>query len=101
MSEEINRLRSVRHAFGEFRRRIRSRRKQLGGHVVRLVGEERVETWKDKLMARREGFRGFVHQYIDPESWYYPYLRGAAKYSLFLLLFLIGYVFVLQTNFLY
>ncbi|MBO0948725.1 penicillin-binding protein 1A [Fibrella forsythiae] len=101
MSEEINRLRSVRHAFGEFRRRIRSRRKQLGGHVVRLVGEERVETWKDKLMARREDFRGFVHQYIDPESWYYPYLRGAAKYSLFLLLFLIGYVFVLQTNFLY
>ncbi|MEZ0542776.1 penicillin-binding protein 1A [Fibrella arboris] len=101
MSEEMNRLRSVRHAFGEFRQRIRSRRKQLGSHVVRLVGEERVETWKDKLMARREQFRAFVHQYIDPDSWYYPYVRGLAKYSLFLLLFLIGYVFVLQTNFLY
>ncbi|NID08774.1 penicillin-binding protein 1A [Fibrivirga algicola] len=101
MSEEINRLRSVRHAFGEFRRRIRTRRKQLGGHVVRIVGEERVETWRDKLMARREQFRAFVHQYIDPDSWYYPYARGLAKYSLYLLFFLIGYVFVLQTNFLY
>ncbi|MEZ0486882.1 penicillin-binding protein 1A [Fibrella aquatica] len=101
MSEERDRLRSVRHAFGEFRQRMKSRRKKLGGHVVRLVGEERVETWKDKLLARRESFRAFVHQYIDPDSWYYPVLRGAAKYSLILLLFLIGYVFVLQTNFLY
>ena len=52
-------------------------------------------------MARREQLRAFVHQYIDPESWYYPYARGAAKYSLYFLFFLIGYVFVLQTNFLY
>lgn len=42
-----------------------------------------------------------MHQYIDPESWYYPYLRGLAKYSLILLGFLIGYVFILNTNFLY
>ena len=101
MSEERDRLRSVRHAFGEFRQRMNSRRKQFGGRVAQFVGEERVATWKDKLMERRERFRGFVHQYIDPESWYYPYLRGAAKYSLYFLVFLIGYVFVLQTNFLY
>lgn len=68
---------------------------------MRIVGEERVGTWKDKLIGLREQFRAFVHRYIDPDSWYYPYLRGLAKYSLVLLLFLIGYVFVLQTNFLY
>ncbi len=73
----------------------------MGGHVVRLVGEERVETWRDKLWGYREQLRAFVHQYIDPDSWYYPYLRATAKYSLLLLFFLIGYVFVLQTNFLY
>ena len=101
MSEDINRFRSVRRAFGKFRRRVRTRREALGGHVARLVGEERVETWKDKLTARRQRLRAFVHQYIDPESWYYPYARGAAKYSLYFLFFLIGYVFVLQTNFLY
>ncbi|HEX9957519.1 MAG TPA: transglycosylase domain-containing protein, partial [Fibrella sp.] len=101
MSEEINRLRSVRHAFGDFRQRIRGRRKQLGGHVARIVGEERVATWRDKVSNRRNQLRAFVHQYIDPDSWYYPYLRATAKYGLYLLFFLIGYVFVLQTNFLY
>ena len=80
---------------------MRIRREELGGHVVRLVGRERVGTWKDKLTARRQQLRAFVHQYIDPESWYYPYARGAAKYSLYFLFFLIGYVFALQTNFLY
>jgi penicillin-binding protein 1A len=85
MSEEINRLKSVRHAFGEFRRRIRRRRKQLGSHVVRIVGEERVETWSDVLMNRREQLRAFVHQYIDPESWYYPVTAGRCQYSLYLL----------------
>ena len=101
MSEYRDRLRGVRHAFGAFRQRIRGRRQQLGGRVTRLVGEERVETWKDKFMARRNQLRAFVHQYIAPESWYYPYLRGGAKYSLIFLGFLIGYVFVLNTNFLY
>ncbi|MEZ0611289.1 penicillin-binding protein 1A [Fibrella sp. WM1] len=101
MSEYRDRLRAVRHAFGAFRQRVRSRRQQLGGRVTRLVGEERVENWKDKLMARRNQFRAFVHQYIDPESWYYPYARGLAKYSLILLGVLVGYVFVLQTNFLW
>ncbi|CCH00090.1 glycosyl transferase family 51 [Fibrella aestuarina BUZ 2] len=101
MSEYRDRLRAVRHAFGAFRQRVRSRRQQLGGRVTRLVGEERVDNWKDKLMARRNQFRAFVHQYIDPESWYYPYARGLAKYSLILLGVLVGYVFVLQTNFLW
>ena len=101
MSEERDRHRLGRHAFGEFRQRVEARRKVLGSQVVRLVGEERVESFREKLMARREAFRAWVHRYIDPESWYYPYVRGAAKYSLFLLLFLVGYVFVLQTNFLY
>jgi penicillin-binding protein 1A len=101
MSEENDRQRDLRYAFGAFRQRVRRRQKQLGGRVVSLVGEQRVETWRDKISARREQFRAFVHQYIDPESWYYPYVRGLAKYSLYGLVFLIGYVFVLQTNFLW
>ena len=101
MSIHRERLRAVQRGFNSFQQRARHRRVQLGAGVSRLIGEERVSSWKDGLMARREQFRGFVHRYIDPESWQYPVLRGLAKYSLFFLLFLISYVFVLQTNFLY
>lgn len=101
MSIHRERLRAVQRGFNSFQQRARHRRVQLGAGVSRLIGEERVSSWRDGLMARREQFRGFVHRYIDPESWQYPVLRGLAKYSLFFLLFLISYVFVLQTNFLY
>ena len=108
MSQYRERFRAVRHAFGTFRQRIRQRRLKMGTvrrgvsrQIVRIAGEERVSTWVSTYHEYRNRLRSFVHQYIDPDSWYYPYLKGATKVSLWGLLALGIYVFVLNYNFLY
>lgn len=108
MSQYRERFRAVRHAFGAFRQRIRQRRLKLGTvrrgvsrQIVRIAGEERVGTWVSTYHAYRNRFRSFVHQYLDPEAWYYPYLKNATKLSLWGLLALGIYVFILNYNFLY
>ena len=51
--------------------------------------------------AYRDQFRAFVHRYIDPDSWYYPYLKKTANALLWGALVLGLYVFVLNYNVLY
>ncbi|MFD2573207.1 penicillin-binding protein 1A [Spirosoma soli] len=112
MSEYRERFRAVRHAFGAFRQRIRQRRARIGNvrrgvsrqifrQTARIAGEERVSTWTQGYRQYRDRLRSFVHQYIDPESWYYPYLKNGLKAILYVALALGFYVFVLNYNFLY
>ncbi|QJW92233.1 penicillin-binding protein [Spirosoma taeanense] len=112
MNEYRGRFRAVRHAFGAFRRRVRQRRAQLGNvkrgvgrqiyrQTVRVAGEERVSSWTAAYRAFRDRLRSTVHQYIDPDSWYYPYLKGGLKAALYGALALGIYVFILNYNFLY
>jgi penicillin-binding protein 1A len=112
MSEYRERFRAVRHAFGAFRRRIRQRQQQLGGvrrgvgrqiyrQTARLAGEERVSSWVSTYQEYRERLRSFIHQYIDPDTWYYPYVKHGLKWSLIAVLALGFYVFTLNYNFLY
>lgn len=49
----------------------------------------------------RNQFRAFVHRYIDPDSWYYPYLKKTANALLWSSLALGIYVFVLNYNVFY
>ena len=108
MSQYRERFRAVRHAFGAFRRRIRQRqhllgnvRRGVGRQIARVAGEERVNSWNVTYRNYRDRFRSFVHQYINPDSWYYPYLKGAIKLFLWGFLLLGLYVFTLNYNFLY
>lgn len=112
MSEYRERFRAVRHAFGAFRRRIRQRRVQFGNvrrgvsrqiyqQTVRVAGEERVSSWVAAYRTFRDQLRSFVHRYIDPDSWYYPYLKNGVKWGLTAALALGIYVFMLNYNFLY
>ena len=112
MSESRKRFRAVRHAFGAFRRRIRQRRTQLGNvrrqvsrqfhrQTARIAGEERVNAWTRAYRQQRDQFRQFIHQYIDPQTWYYPYLKGGTKAVLVGLLLLGIYVLFLNYNILY
>ncbi|GAB2566942.1 penicillin-binding protein 1A [Spirosoma areae] len=108
MSQYRERFRAVRHAFGAFRRRIRQRQQQLGSvrrgvgrHIYRLAGEERVSSWASTYHSYRNRLRSVVHQYIDPNSWYYPYLRKTITVLLWGLFGLGFYVFMLNYNFLY
>ncbi|GAB3560387.1 penicillin-binding protein 1A [Spirosoma fluminis] len=112
MSQYRERFRAVRHAFGAFRQRIRQRRTQLGSvrrgvgrqiyrQTARIAGEERVSSWAQTYHQYRNRLRSFVHQYIDPDSWYYPYLKNGTKGLLYSALALGAYVFILNYNFLY
>lgn len=112
MSEYRERFRAVRHAFGAFRRRMRQRRTQFGNvrrgvgrqiyrQTARIAGEERVSSWVATYHEYRNRFRSFIHQYVDPDSWYYPYLKYGIKGGLLAALALGVYVFVLNYNFLY
>jgi penicillin-binding protein 1A len=112
MSEYRERFRAVRHAFGAFRRRIRQRRAQFGDvrrgvgrHIyrqtARIAGEERVNSWVTAYRGYRGRLRSFIHQYIDPDAWYYPYLKYGIKGGLTAALALGLYVFMLNYNFLY
>jgi penicillin-binding protein 1A len=112
MSEYRERFRAVRHAFGAFRQRIRKRQAQfgevrrgVGRHIyrqtARVAGEERINSWASAYHQYRNQFRDFVHQYIDPDAWYYPYLKNGVKGTLIGALFLGIYVFILNYNFLY
>ncbi|AUD03527.1 penicillin-binding protein 1A [Spirosoma pollinicola] len=104
MSQYRERFRAVRHAFGEFRKRQKvagNVRSRVGRHIARVAGEERVNAWANTYHSYRNQFRAFVHQYIDPESWYYPYLKKTTKGILWASLALGIYVFVLNYNFLY
>ncbi|MGF7216192.1 penicillin-binding protein 1A [Spirosoma lacussanchae] len=112
MSEDRERFRAIRHAFGAFRRRIRQRRTQFGSvrrgvsqtiykQTTRLAGEERVNSWTQTYRDYRERFRSFVHQYIDPDAWYYPYLKNGIRWTLISALMLGVYVFIINYNFLY
>ena len=107
MSQYRERFRVVRHAFGAFRRRIRQRqllgnvRRGVSRHITRVAGQERVNSWTAAYRAYRDRFRSFVHHYIDPESWYYPYLKGGIRLFLWFFLLLGLYVFTLNYNFLY
>ncbi|GAA4395240.1 transglycosylase domain-containing protein [Nibrella viscosa] len=69
--------------------------------VAAIAGKERVDRWMYSYNQSRQNFRSFVHQYIDPESSYYPFLRGSAKFFLNALLLLAIYIFLLETNFLW
>ena len=104
MSQYRERFRAVRHAFGAFRQRQKlagNVRRRVGRHIVRVAGEERVNAWVSAYRGYRNQFRSFVHRYIDPDSWYYPYLKNTAKGLLWAFLALGIYVFVLNYNFLY
>ena len=112
MSENRDRFRAVRHAFGTFRQRIRRRRAQFGNvrrgvgqHIyrqtARVAGEERVNAWTDAYHQYRNQLRSFVHRYIDPDSWYYPYLKNGTRGFLIGMLALGIYVFMLNYNVLY
>ncbi|GAB4023437.1 penicillin-binding protein 1A [Spirosoma koreense] len=108
MSQYRERFRAVRHAFGAFRRRIRQRqhllgnvRRGVGRQIARVAGEERVNSWTATYRTYRNKLRSFVHQYIDPNSWYYPYLKNGLKVFLWGSLLLGIYVFTLNYNFLY
>ncbi|WP_077922011.1 penicillin-binding protein 1A [Spirosoma sp. 209] len=112
MSEDRERFRAIRHAFGAFRRRIRHRRAQFGSvrrgvsqtiykQTTRLAGEERVNSWTQTYRDYRERLRSFVHQYIDPDAWYYPYLKNGIRWTLISALMLGVYVFIINYNFLY
>ncbi|AQG78399.1 transglycosylase [Spirosoma montaniterrae] len=116
MSENRERFRAIRHAFGVFRQRVRQRRNQLGDvrrgvgrqlyrQTARVVGEERVNSWttsgRDTYNSYRYEFRAFVHRYIDPDAWYYPYLKNTVKVAGYGALALGFYVFMLNYNFLW
>ncbi|WP_420151355.1 penicillin-binding protein 1A [Spirosoma sp.] len=108
MSQYRERFRAVRHAFGAFRRRVRQRkpllgsvRRGVGRQIARVAGEERVNSWTATYRSYRNRFRSFVHQYIDPDSWYYPYLKIGIKVFAWGFLLLGLYVFTLNNNFLY
>lgn len=112
MSEDRERFRAIRHAFGAFRQRIRHRRAQFGSvrrgvsqtiykQTTRLAGEERVDSWTQTYRDYRERLRSFVHQYIDPDAWYYPYLKNGIRWTLISALMLGVYVFIINYNFLY
>ncbi|WP_461147422.1 penicillin-binding protein 1A [Spirosoma pulveris] len=104
MSQYRERFRAVRHAFGAFRQRQKltgNVRRRVGRHIARVAGEERVNAWVNTYHTNRNQFRSFVHRYIDPESWYYPYVKNTVKGVLVALLALGMYVFVLNYNFLY
>ncbi|MDB5242268.1 MAG: transglycosylase [Spirosoma sp.] len=112
MSEYRERFRAVRHAFGTFRRRIRERRGQFSEvrrglgrriyrHTARVAGEERVNAFANGYHRYRNGLRSFVHRYIDPESWYYPYLKNGVRGFLISALLLGIYVIILNYNVLY
>ncbi len=112
MSEDRKRFRSVRHAFGAFRQRIRRRQTQLGDvrrgvgrHIyrqtARVAGEERVSAWAETYHEYRDQLRSFVHRYVDPDSWYYPYLKNGIRFGLIGALLLGLYVFTINYNFLY
>ncbi|PRY28574.1 penicillin-binding protein 1A [Spirosoma oryzae] len=112
MSEDRKRFRAVRHAFGAFRQRLRQRqatlgdvRRGVGRHIyrqtARVAGEERVNAWSDSYYEYRNRLRSFVHQYVDPDSWYYPYLKNGVRFGMIGALLLGLYVFTLNYNFLY
>ncbi|GAB3889347.1 transglycosylase domain-containing protein [Spirosoma agri] len=49
----------------------------------------------------RNQLRSFIHRYIDPDAWYYPYLKYGIQGGLTAALVLGIYVFMLNYNFLY
>ena len=65
------------------------------------MGETKIDSWRNSYQSNRNRLRAFVHQYINPNSWYYPYLKTGALLSLWGFLLLGIYVFVLNYNFLY
>ena len=112
MSQFRERLRAVRHAFGAFRQRLRQRPNKLGTikqgvgqrlyrQTARIAGEERMSAVASTYHQYRNRLRSFVHQYIDPDSWYYPYLKTAVTVFCWFFLLLGIYVFTLNYNFLY
>ncbi|CCH55559.1 glycosyl transferase family 51 [Fibrisoma limi BUZ 3] len=112
MSEFRERFRAVRHAYGAFRQRIRQRQAHLG-HVrrgvgrrlykqtVRIAGEERTNAVVRSYRQARGQLRSFIHRYIDPDAWYYPYVKNSINVLLWLALLTGLYVFTLNYNFLY
>ena len=105
MSEYRKRLRGVRHAFGAFRQRQQQLGKGIGRQINRqtrrIAGDERVNSWTAAYNEYYDNFRSFVHRYINPDSWYYPYLKRGLKIAFGLFLFLGLYVFTLNYNFLW
>jgi penicillin-binding protein 1A len=105
MSEHRKRLQGVRHAFGAFRQRQQQLGKGIGRQINRqtrrIAGDERVNSWTAAYNNYANNFRSFVHRYIDPDSWYYPYLKRGIKIALGVFLFLGFYVFTLNYNFLW
>jgi len=89
MSEDRERFRAVRNAFGSFRQR----RAQFN--------DARRRASQTLFGKYHRQLRTFVHQYIDPDTWYYPYLKNGVRWSLMLALALGMYTFVLNYNFLY
>jgi len=89
MSENRERFRAIRNAFGSFRHR-------------RAQFNETRRRMNDTLFGRyRRQLRTVVHRYIDPDTWYYPYLKNGIRWSLILALALGVYSFILNYNFLY
>ncbi|GAB3561533.1 transglycosylase domain-containing protein [Spirosoma luteolum] len=75
--------------------------RQIYRQTARVAGEERVSAWTATYHEYRDRFRAFVHQYIDPDAWYYPYVKNGVRYSLIGALLLGIYVFMLNYNVLY
>ncbi len=89
MSENRERFRAVRNAFGSFRQR----RAQFS--------DARRRASQNIFGKYRSQLRTFVHRYIDPDAWYYPYLKHGVRWSLILALVLGAYTFIINYNFLY
>ena len=73
----------------------------VGRQITRVAGEERVGSWMHSYHTSRDQFHAFVHRYIDPDSWYYPYLKKTLNALLWGSLALGIYVFILNYNVLY
>ena len=108
MSQYRKRLRNIRHAFGDFRQRINERPARLGNvtrgvgrQIARVAGGERVSNWQRTYQQYQNQFRSFVHQYVAPDTWYYPYLKNTVKVLLWGFLLVGIYVFMLNFNVLY
>ena len=84
--------------FGNVRRGVG---RHLYQQTARVAGEDRVNSWLATYYDYGDRLHSFVHQYIDPDSWYYPYLKKGVKGFLAVSLALGIYVFMLNYNVLY
>lgn len=102
MSEFRERLRSVRTAITGFFGGLKN---GISGLIYRLVtaiaGKERVDGFLFQYRSTRQSFRDRIFSRFDTESPYFRFIYGLWKALIYGVLFVIIYVFCLETNFLW